>query len=272
MRSKSISQKRTRKGYAYPYVRNDDDDDDDDEENEDDLYEIIEVDPSSQDIDFVQKEIVEKDPSSQDDVEKDVVGSKLTKDVNVIDVEATVTTPIPKIAKKGENRINSKREKKKQTWEDRAASYERIPPKGVMAWGPDGEMDVDARTYAATCALEEIENAKTVFSKKEEAVNEAEQNLIELKRELSVLKKELLEEDNRRRSSILRDEIRILNFDIDEGSRRLRRAKSEALLAIDKLEETELRHWTLLRQYEADQQLEVLGNSTKCNEEQEDKI
>lgn len=84
---------------------------------------------------------------------------------------------------------------------------------------------------------------------------------------MSVLKKELLDEDDRRRASMIRDEIRILNFDIDEGSRGLRRAKSEALLAIDKLEATELRHWTLLRQYEADQQLESMGNSTKDNEE-----
>jgi hypothetical protein len=173
MGSKSTPKKRTRKGYAYPY----------DEDNDDDLYEIIEIDPT-QDIDDNQKEAADIDSNSQDinDVQKNGVESKLSKDVNVIDVEATVTTPISKVEDKGERRTNSNRNSRKQTWEDRAASYERIPPKGVMAWGPDGEMDVDARTYAAMCAMEEIENAKTVFSTKEEAVNEAEQNLIQLKK------------------------------------------------------------------------------------------
>ena len=172
MGSKSTPKKRTRKGYAYPY----------DEDEDDDLYEIIEIDPT-QDIDDNQTEIAEINSSPDiDDVQKNVVESKLSKDVNVIDVEATVATPISKVEEKGERRTNSNRSSRKQTWEDRAASYERIPPKGVMAWGPDGEMDVDARTYAAMCAMEEIENAKTVFSTKEEAVNEAEQNLIQLKR------------------------------------------------------------------------------------------
>lgn len=86
------------------------------------------------------------------------------------------------------------------------------------------------------------------------------------------MKKELLDEDDRRRTSMIRDEIRMINFDIEEGSRRLRLAKSEALAAIDKLEATEFRHWTLLRQYEADQQMETFGNSTKYNEGQEDKL
>ncbi len=48
----------------------------------------------------------------------------------------------------------------------------------------------------------------------------------------------------------------MINFDIEDSARRLRRAKGEALVAIDKLEALELRHWSLLRQYEADQALE----------------
>ena len=163
MGSTSTTEKKKRKGYAYPYVQNDNIDDD---ENIDDLYEIIELDISEEDINDKQ----------------DAVEPILSKDDNVIDVEAAVTTSVPTVEKKEETRNNSNRSTKKQTWEDRAAANERIPPKGVIAWGPDGEMDMDARTYAAKCAMEEIENAKILFSKKEEAVNVAEQNLIELKR------------------------------------------------------------------------------------------
>lgn len=82
-----------------------------------------------------------------------------------------------------------------------------------------------------------------------------------LRRDLSILKKELLDEDDRYRTSMIREEIRIMNFEIEECSRRLRRAKSEALAAIDKLESIELRHWTLLRQYEADQELQKTRES-----------
>jgi len=163
MGSTSTTEKKKRKGYAYPYVQNDNIDDD---ENIDDLYEIIELDISEEDINDKQ----------------DAVEPILSKDDNVIDVEAAVTTSVPTVEKKEETRNNSNRSTKKQTWEDRAAANERIPPKGVIAWGPDGEMDMDARTYAAKSAMEEIENAKILFSKKEEAVNVAEQNLIELKR------------------------------------------------------------------------------------------
>ena len=55
---------------------------------------------------------------------------------------------------------------------------------------------------------------------------------------------------------MIRDELRIINFDIEGSARKLRKAKGEALATIDKLEGIELRHWALLRQYEADQELE----------------
>ena len=55
---------------------------------------------------------------------------------------------------------------------------------------------------------------------------------------------------------MIRDELRIINFDIEGSARKLRKAKGEALATIDKLEGVELRHWTLLRQYQEDQELE----------------
>ena len=55
----------------------------------------------------------------------------------------------------------------------------------------------------------------------------------------------------------------MINFDIEDSARRLRRAKGEALAAIDKLEALELRHWSLLRQHEADQTLEREDKSIK---------
>ena len=74
-------------------------------------------------------------------------------------------------------------------------------------------------------------------------------------RDASALKKRLLSRENKNRSSSIRDRLRTINFEIEDAARTLRRAKGEALAAIDRLEALELRHWSLLRQYEADQQL-----------------
>lgn len=75
------------------------------------------------------------------------------------------------------------------------------------------------------------------------------------------MKKRLLSRENRKRSSSIRDRLRTINFDIEDSARKLRRAKSEALAAIDKLEALELHHWALLRQYEADQTLKEQDES-----------
>lgn len=54
----------------------------------------------------------------------------------------------------------------------------------------------------------------------------------------------------------MRDRLRMINFEIEDAARKLRQAKGEALVAIDKLEALEFQHWALLRQYEADKELE----------------
>ena len=214
-----------RKGYAYRYVRDEDEDDDGSTEEE-------------------RTNDVPADGGGYDDI---------------IDVEATVQTETRK------NKVEQERKPKQQSWEDRASAYERVPPKGIKAWGPEGLIDggIDARTYAAQCAMAEIEKATGVFEKKEQLVTEAEQVLIELKRNASTQKKKILEEDDRRKSSMIRDRLRMINFDIEDSARTLRRAKGEALAAIDKLELIELRHWALLRQYEADQELEKVLEASK---------
>lgn len=179
------------------------------------------------------------------------IPSAKRSDSDFIDVEATVQADAPKYAKVRE------RKPKEQSWEDRAASYERVPPRGILAWGPDGVIDesIDARTYAARCAIEEIEKARARYEKKEQTVTEAERDLLQLKREASIQKKLLLSQNDRRKLSLNRDRLRMINFDIEDSARQLRMAKGETLAAIDKLEDIELRHWALLRQFEADNEM-----------------
>ncbi|GFH52872.1 hypothetical protein CTEN210_09348 [Chaetoceros tenuissimus] len=175
----------------------------------------------------------------------------IAKDDGVIDVEVTIQNDT------SSSKTKKERKPKVQSWEDRASSYERVPPANVMAWGPDGGIDggIDARTFAARSAQEEIENAKKLYEKKEILVTEAEQELLQLKREASFQKKLMLSQDDRRKKSLIRERLRMINFDIEDSARQLRLAKAEALAAIDKLESIEMRHWALLRQYEADKEL-----------------
>ena len=132
-----------------------------------------------------------KEPERETDVENlsdqlEIPGDEQIKqegksiNSNVIDVEATVQEDgIKSATSKDKNR-----QLKQQTWEERAQSYEQVPPSNVKAWGPDGIINdgIDIRTYAAVQALEEITQARVVFEKKEVLVKVAEDLLIQLKR------------------------------------------------------------------------------------------
>lgn len=103
---------------------------------------------------------------------------------NVIDVEATVQSDNSKINQRGQQLKQKQKQQAQQSWEDRAQAYERVPPKNIKAWGPEGMIDdgIDIREYSARLALDEIEKARKMFEKKEENVNVAENELIQLKR------------------------------------------------------------------------------------------
>lgn len=61
---------------------------------------------------------------------------------------------------------------------------------------------------------------------------------------------------NDERSSIIREKIMIINVEVEDAGRLLRRARKEAQFVADKVSELEDRHWALLNQYQADQELE----------------
>mmetsp|Transcript_26100 Transcript_26100/g.32193 ORF Transcript_26100/g.32193 Transcript_26100/m.32193 type:complete len:529 (+) Transcript_26100:610-2196(+) len=246
-----------RKGYAYRYDDYDDDVDDyDDDQNE--VRRDMDMNMNSQQRygRMTEKQLVEEDDESNrrdlNDVRNEIMSSSSSStDANIIDVEAAP------IQNESESESTSKRRSVQQSWKDRSQAYEQVPPKSIKAWGPDGEIDggIDIRTYSARIAVEEIKKARKLFERKEEFVSIAENDLIQLKRDASSLKKRLLSRSNANRSSSIRDRLRMITFDIENSARRLRRAKGEALAAIDKLEALELRHWALLRQYEADETL-----------------
>ena len=72
-------------------------------------------------------------------------------------------------------------EQKELEWETVRSQYERVPPNDVAAWGPSGELGIDARTKAALDALEDIQQAKKRLEQKNQRVEEATEDLVVLR-------------------------------------------------------------------------------------------
>jgi hypothetical protein len=64
------------------------------------------------------------------------------------------------------------RSKRERSWEERALAAERVPPANVPAWGPSGELGIDARSKAILDALEDVQTARRKLEsrKKKEAL------------------------------------------------------------------------------------------------------
>jgi hypothetical protein len=159
---------RRRKGYAYRYSSEEDD-------NYDDDFSYKKSEDEEEFREGVANDSRKKEYNTFDN------GSS-SSNSNIIDVEATVQSRLK--STEGANSNRNDRQLKKQSWEDRAQAYEQVPPKTIKAWGPEGVIDggIDIRTYSARNALEEISKARNTFEKKEEMVNVAENDLIQLKR------------------------------------------------------------------------------------------
>ena len=69
----------------------------------------------------------------------------------------------------------------RRSWEERAMEMDRIPPRSVAAWGPNGRVDRDAQTLAAVDAEREIKKAQKYLEKKEDLVEDAKQEVASLK-------------------------------------------------------------------------------------------
>ena len=73
--------------------------------------------------------------------------------------------------------------KRQKTWKDRDEALERVPPKGVQAWGAwrGGRGGIDVRMQATLVAVEEIQRMEGSLRIKEEVVVDAEEEVILLK-------------------------------------------------------------------------------------------
>jgi hypothetical protein len=176
---------------------------------------------------------------------------------DVVDVDAVI-----------ENEVESTEPKRKreQTIDERAAAFERVPP-SVPAWGPSGEVGVDARTKATLDALEDIREATRKVELKEEECIEAKEDLVVMKADFALQKKRLLASIDDIRQ--VRARLRQMKMAVEDAARDLRRAKAELEVARERLAELEDQNWALLSLYDADKAFQEVVETFREFEESE---
>jgi hypothetical protein len=153
------------------------------------------------------------------------------------------------------------------SWEVRALAVERVPPSGIPAWGPTGDLGIDARTKAILDALEDIQLAKDVVSERTAAVEKAKEDLAILRIDAELEKKRL--RSTVREARTLQESIRQLDFEIQESSRALRYAQSRLKMAQNELTALERRHWAVLSFYNPVQVEEAVQEAIREFEQNE---
>lgn len=232
--------RRRRSGYAYRY-----------EDDDDDSPPVAEFAPARYSADVLDVDM--KDSSAG----------------NVIDVPAGKMV----IRRNGSanTRQTKKRRRKRPSWEDRESEeLDRIPPAGITAYGPEGDVmgGIDARTFAALKASEEIREAKRKVAKREERVIGAEERILMLKADVEEQTR-IFAQSRQRNSPRVRDAKRQMNMMVEDAARFLRKARAELDVAVEAMEDLEDRHWVLLSQVASDEEFARLNAKAEREEESE---
>lgn len=164
------------------------------------------------------------------------------EDDEYIDIEPTYASE--------RDSMRSRRERR--SWEERALEMDRVPPRGVAAWGPNGPVSDDVQTMAAMDAMEEIKRAKKFLEKKEDMVEDAKEEVVALKADATFYERQL-DGVGGSAARTLEKELGLILRDVEDSQRMLRMARAERDAASRQVENLEARHWALLSEYEATQ-------------------
>jgi hypothetical protein len=140
---------------------------------------------------------------------------------------------------------------RKLTWEERSMAIERVPPANIPAWGPSGDLGVDARSHAISNAMQDVLEAKRKVQVKETKVDKSREELSILRVDTELERKRLgqMREESRR----LQQSIRELDLDVEDAARAFRYAQLQLQTAKEELADVEARHWGVLNFYNSDQ-------------------
>ena len=163
------------------------------------------------------------------------------------------------------------------SWEERAMAMERVPPANVRAWGPSGELAVDARTQAISDVLQDVMEGKRLVESKEQAVAQAKEQLSILRVDQELERQQILSRRRHRKSRTTdrqrtqrqeeeqqsRDDYRFREMEQDFGraSREYRLAVKLCNMVKQDLEDLERRHWAVLQCYNPTQAQELVDET-----------
>jgi hypothetical protein len=139
--------------------------------------------------------------------------------------------------------------KRQLSWEERALAVERVPPAGIPAWGPTGDLGMDVRTKAISDALEDIIGATREVTEKESKVEQAREDVAILKVDAELERKRL---NRSRQDPKAIDKLRRIDRKVDDAARALRYAQSMLQTIRDDRSELAARHWAVLSFYSPD--------------------
>jgi hypothetical protein len=140
--------------------------------------------------------------------------------------------------------------KRQLSWEERALAVERVPPAGIPAWGPTGDLGMDVRTKAISDALEDIIGATREVTEKESNVEQAREDVAILKVDAELERKRLRR--SRQDPKAIQDKLRRIDRKVDDAARALRYAQSVLQTRRDDRSELAARHWAVLSFYSPD--------------------
>lgn len=110
--------------------------------------------------------------------------SQTTLDTQEVEIEASVVDSTNKEAPTASTttvKDNQAKSPKKANWEERALAIERIPPPDIPAWGPSGDLGMDARMKATIDALQDIQEAQNKLEQRKKREQQATDDITILK-------------------------------------------------------------------------------------------
>jgi len=133
------------------------------------------------------------------------------------------------------------------TWEERALAVERVPPANVPAWGPSGDLGIDARTKALQDCLEDLQTAQLLVEERQQQVAAAKEEIAVRRVDAELERKRM---QRRQYDAIAaREQVRRTERRIQDAARQLRLRQLQYEAAVEERAATEARHWALLKTY-----------------------
>ncbi|KAG7363329.1 hypothetical protein IV203_026689 [Nitzschia inconspicua] len=197
------------------------------------------------------------DASLDDDDSPPVLDIELTEEVE----EDQETAQQRSIESGSKEKSETKSKISEKSWEERQAAVERVPPVDVPAWGPKGQLSMNARQKAIEDALKDIQTAKRKLNQRVKREIRARDEIAILNVDAKALRLKMDQSRSRRTSQLDVEELRAIELEIDDASRALRRARKQVDLAKEELQELEDRHYAVLSYYNPDQAAKLVGDA-----------